>query len=204
MKEHEINKFDNFIGGWYSDDYEDITLFDDIIEYHKQNKNKHQGLIGDNYLNTEIKDSTDCTLQSGDLFTRYHNYMQIVINSYIKKYPYSNYYHPWAYERYPNIQHYAPKQGFKSFHTERTYNNERRHLVYMTYLNTVEDGGETEFFHQKVLIKPKKGLTIIWPVDWTFTHRGLISKTENKYIITGWFVYVDNNFNSNKDKIYDK
>ena len=45
----------------------------------------------------------------------------------------------------------------------------------MTYLNTIKVGGETEFLYQKLKIKPKKGLTLIWPTDWTHTHRGLIS-----------------------------
>jgi len=30
-------------------------------------------------------------------------------------------------------------------------------------------------------------LTLIWPTDWTFTHRGVPSLTEEKYIVTGWF-----------------
>ena len=60
----------------------------------------------------------------------------------------------------------------------------------MTYLNDVTDAGETEFFYQKVKIKPKKGLTVIWPADWTFVHRGNITPTQDKYIITGWFNYT--------------
>jgi hypothetical protein len=65
-----------------------------------------------------------------------------------------------------------------------------RHLVFMTYLNDVEEGGETEWFHQNLRIKPEKGLTVIWPSDWTFTHRGLPSTIQDKYIITGWFNYI--------------
>jgi len=30
------------------------------------------------------------------------------------------------------------------------------------------------------------GKVIIFPADWTFTHRGIVSKTQTKYIITGW------------------
>jgi hypothetical protein len=58
------------------------------------------------------------------------------------------------------------------------------------FLNDVTDQGETEFFHQKIKIKPQKGLTVIWPADWTYTHRGIASPTQDKYIITGWF-YLD-------------
>ena len=55
----------------------------------------------------------------------------------------------------------------------------------MTYLNDVEDGG-TEFLNQKCEVKARKNLTLIWPADWTHTHRGVISQTKEKTIITGW------------------
>ncbi len=59
----------------------------------------------------------------------------------------------------------------------------------MTYLNDVEDGGGTEFYHQNLIVKPRKGKTLIWPADWTHTHRGVTSPTQEKYVITGWFNY---------------
>ena len=59
----------------------------------------------------------------------------------------------------------------------------------MTYLNDVDDGG-TEFMHQNIITPAVKGLTLIWPADWTHAHRGVISKTKEKYIITGWFSYL--------------
>jgi hypothetical protein len=57
----------------------------------------------------------------------------------------------------------------------------------MTYLNTVNSGGETAFWDQKLKIKPKKGLTLIWPATWTHTHKGYPPKKQNKYILTGWW-----------------
>ena len=53
-----------------------------------------------------------------------------------------------------------------------------RHLVFMTYLNDVFDEGGTEFFYQKIKAQPRKGLTLIWPVDWTHLHRGIVSPSE--------------------------
>jgi hypothetical protein len=61
----------------------------------------------------------------------------------------------------------------------------------MTYLNNVTDGGETEWYHQDLKIQPQKGLTVIWPADWCFVHRGNITPTQDKYIITGWFNYTE-------------
>ena len=59
----------------------------------------------------------------------------------------------------------------------------------MTYLNDVDDGG-TEFLYQKITIPAKKGLTIVWPTQWTHTHRGQISHTKEKRIITGWYNFI--------------
>ena len=68
--------------------------------------------------------------------------------------------------------------------------NWRRSLVFMTYLNDVEDGG-TEFLYQNLTIPAKKGLTLIWPAFFTHTHKGQISKTKEKYIVTGWFNHIN-------------
>ena len=55
----------------------------------------------------------------------------------------------------------------------------------MTYLNNVEDGGETNFKHFKINIKPQQGKTLIWPAEWTHAHNGEVVKSGKKYIITG-------------------
>ena len=47
-----------------------------------------------------------------------------------------------------------------------------------------------EFYYQKIKCPAKNGLTLIWPADWTHTHRGVISKKEEKYIATGWITYT--------------
>jgi hypothetical protein len=89
-----------------------------------------------------------------------------------------------------NMQRYLPGEGFSSYHCERAglkYSN--RILVWMVYLNDVTDGGETEFFYQHHFEEPKQGKLVIWPSDWTHLHRGIISPTQTKYILTGWFVH---------------
>ena len=63
-----------------------------------------------------------------------------------------------------------------------------RCLVYMTYLNDVNNGG-TDFKFQNLTTPAKKGLTVIWPSDWTHLHKGQVSQTDTKYIITGWLNY---------------
>ena len=66
--------------------------------------------------------------------------------------------------------------------------NEQLHrsLLFMFYLNDVEEGGETEFYYQKRAIQPKAGRMVIAPAYFTHTHRGCIPKSNDKYIVTSW------------------
>ena len=63
----------------------------------------------------------------------------------------------------------------------------------MTYLNTIDDGGGTEFILQNLVASAKQGLTLIWPAGWTHYHRGIVSNTQIKYIITGWLCFYPDN-----------
>jgi hypothetical protein len=91
---------------------------------------------------------------------------------------------------YFNIQKYEPNEGFFGWHCERAGNKHSdRLLVWMIYLNTVTDRGETEFFYQQHFEEPERGKLVIWPSDWTHLHRGVPSPTQTKYILTGWFTH---------------
>jgi len=87
-----------------------------------------------------------------------------------------------------NLQKYYPEHHYSVWHCENNGQPafKNRVLAFMTYLNDVEDGGETEFMYQNMKVTPKKGKTLMWPAYFTHTHRGLPSKTETKYIVTGW------------------
>ena len=91
-------------------------------------------------------------------------------------------------DRYINIQKYIPPSGgYHQLHFERTNGLETRELAFMTYLNTVHEGGGTAFPFQKLKTKPVVGNTIIWPAGFTHRHVGIRAPKETKYIITGWF-----------------
>ena len=86
-----------------------------------------------------------------------------------------------------HIQKYVKGGHFRKLHSERTSLSVlHRTLVWMTYLNDVQSGGETEFPMFDLKIKPEQGKTLIWPAEWTHAHFGGIVKKGKKYIITGW------------------
>jgi hypothetical protein len=177
------------------DKIKNIELCDKLIEYHKVSPYKQRGITSKEQGD---KISTDIEINSSQYehptVLEYLKELQEILEKYIKKYPKSNYYAPFQIQETINIQHYKPNEGYLTWHTERVsaaapYVN--RHLVFMTYLNDVDNGGGTEFYHQKLITKARKGKTLIWPADWTHTHRGIVSPTEEKYIITGWFNFIN-------------
>lgn len=94
-----------------------------------------------------------------------------------------------------NIQKYPKaKGGYPHWHSEQfpqQGHNEALHRVvlYMFYLNDVEEGGETEFYYQNKRVKPKKGTMVIAPAGFTHSHRGNMPKSHDKYIATSWIMF---------------
>jgi hypothetical protein len=60
----------------------------------------------------------------------------------------------------------------------------------MFYLNTVVDGGGTRFPSYDLTVNAEEGKLLIWPAYFTHIHHGVVSKTQTKYIATGWFTYA--------------
>ena len=65
-----------------------------------------------------------------------------------------------------------------------------RVLIYNTFLNDIEEGGEINFLWQKVKVKPKKGLTLLWPSEFTHAYTHLPAPKQNKYLISGFISYI--------------
>ena len=112
--------------------------------------------------------------------------MHNIIDKYIRKYPVLNQYDPWGYVEGVNIQYYKPGGGYPRPHTERmSLTSSHRILAFMTYLTDTKGAG-TRWEYLDWEAPCKKGLTLIWPVDHIYVHNGIISKDEDKMIITGW------------------
>jgi hypothetical protein len=93
-----------------------------------------------------------------------------------------------------NLQKYQVGKGaYFHWHSEiyPDEDNEALHrvLFFMFYLNDVIEGGETEFYYQKLKITPKTGRMVIAPAGFTHTHRGNMPTSSDKYIATSWLMF---------------
>lgn len=151
--------------------------------------------------NSDIKQSVDISFTPKDLQDPKWGYLlsnlvpivESGLNDYILRYRHGlTQVDPFRMSPVFNMQRYRPSEAFHGFHCERAgLNHLDRILVWMIYLNTLTDGGETEFYYQHHFERPEEGKLVIWPSDWTYLHRGIASSTQTKYILTGWFVHYD-------------
>lgn len=171
-------------------------LIDSIVEWFEKNKEHAGDGTISNLVRKDWKESKDISVPidiNDEPFGTYKNKLHECILEYSNKYDILNT-HMYTFglaEGY-NIQKYPIGGGFKKEHCERMGRFDtsiKRVLVFMTYLNDLEDGG-TEFIYQNKIVKAEKGKTVIWSSDWTHTHRGQISSTKEKMIITGWYSHL--------------
>jgi hypothetical protein len=174
-------------------------LCNSFIETFEASDEKKPGVLygPDGYSSASGKKSTDITFHPGylehkewgPLLQPLIQILDIGLEDYKSRFEIAfDNYDPIRLEPFFNIQRYLPEEGFKTYHCERAVlKSTPRVLVWMVYLNTVTHKGETEFLYQHHFESPEQGKLVIWPADWTYTHRGIPSPTQTKYILTGWF-----------------
>jgi prolyl 4-hydroxylase len=195
MYEIDLGGVNSFIGAWM---HPDPDVCEELIRYFRMRGDKTEGQIGhDRAVVKAIKESID-VIVTPDQFNhppvlRYILGLREVASRYCEKFQAAGAVNPWSITESINLQYYPPGGGYKEWHTERIGKQApscNRHLVFMTYLNDVNEEGGTEFFYQRLRTRARRGLTLIWPVDWTHLHRGIVAPAEEKFIVTGWFGFL--------------
>jgi hypothetical protein len=64
-------------------------------------------------------------------------------------------------------------------------------FVVMAYLNTVTDGGKTNFPYFDISVQPSKGTIVIWPAGMPYLHYGETPISEHKFIMTTWLEQIE-------------
>lgn len=170
-----------------------------LIEIHTNDKNTHDGCVFTG-VNKQVKDTTDLTLYMANdnyieikqfLHDEISRHIPLYINNLPKIEKYQKYFDMPYYITMFLIQKYEKNKGKYLYHCDARAdyaNCKKRIFTYLWYLNTIDEGGETEFIHRK--IKPEQGKLLMFPASWTFPHCGHIPISEDKYIATGW-IYIE-------------
>ena len=191
----------NFIGSWIINP---LSICDELITYFESNTNKQSKGVSGAGENLDIKNSIDITispkeikLPGNEAFDKYFSNLFSCYQDYTTQWPFLTKFIDDLQIGDFNLQRYQSGQHYQSTHTERSnLGTLHRIFAWMTYLNDVDikEGGSTFFSHYDLEVQPKKGLTLIWPAEWTHAHKGNLLNADSKYIITGW-MHFSNNFN---------
>ena len=176
-----------------------------FIDYHKTSHNQISGLVsnhttGFGEVNTELKNTTDVSLQRRDLVTTFYEGVRKVHVEYTKHMSGINrscgiWYLNSGYYSIPQIQR-TDKGGYFDWHSDNS--DPEQWLAVITYLNDIdeENGGSTEFNSGRK-VQPERGKVIIFPVTHLHLHKGnTILNGPSKYIIT---TFIINPYERKKD-----
>ena len=154
------------------------------------------GKIGMGDVDKAIKDSEDVYVESlpiGEDILRY----EFGMDDYVKHIneacqDYLDSVHLGYYQMrmlgLPQIQHYSPGGGYFQEHIDSYSNSTCNRIIgYITYLNTVDNGGGTQFPYMNHTEQAVSGKTIFFPSGVTHIHKGVVAPDEDKYILVGWF-----------------
>jgi hypothetical protein len=192
VKSASFNNLNSFVKGWFIDE----SICQGVIDYFENNKQLHLQGTTTGGVDETVKKSTDLGMQVNDdlpiALKSYFDAQYEVLNEYKKLFPQlDKLIGRWTITEGANIQKYLPNEGYFAVHCENlTIASSSRMLVFSTFLNNVDDGGETEFPDEQLRVKAEAGLTIFFPPAWTHPHRGIVSPTQTKYIITGWYSFA--------------
>lgn len=178
----------------FSDDYcmKLISLFEDNPQFHFAGAT----MGGENHEQKNTEEISLADVMSLDEITNSLNDMLV---EYLTKFavdvPNWNLYNLFSVStsyKFCKLQKYNKGKGhYKAVHQERDAQprGKDRVFTFMFYLNTVLDGGQTNFPLQKMKISPKRGTLIIWPAGFPYLHNGEVPITHDKYIVTTWLEY---------------
>ena len=192
------------------------SFCDHLISRFNSDGRTREGGVGDGQINRKIKQTIDMQISQYDDWgteddvlyealkdgmTRYYDHVNEITDGYLDLLTFQDYeYKDSGYQ----IQRYEPGEFYRWHHDYKiTFINGARVFTFMWYLNTVHEGGNTDFVDGSS-IKPEAGKLVIFPGTWTYLHRACPPIDQQKYICTGWihtkpYNKEDNNETSESD-----
>lgn len=96
----------------------------------------------------------------------------------------------YAFEEYRIKKYNRIHDEFADHVDVGNYSSARRFLVCFLYLNTVTDGGQTDFPRLNFQVQPKCGRMLVFPSVWLYRHAGRPVISGMKYIVGSYLHYL--------------
>ena len=158
----------------------------DVIQRFENDPRKVTGKVGDGKYRPEFKATTEI-----DFVEVRQGWEDVINTANLRLAQHLKEYMPrWAeafkavevhHEGFRMVRYEAGQ--FFDWHADNMGGHYTRVLTAVWYLNTVEDGGLTEFKWAGQSIQPLEGRCLIYPVGWPFFHRDAAPVSGPKYII---------------------
>ncbi len=175
-------------------------LCDGIISFFEESHKKLEGRVidekGEHVVNKKAKISMDLDLSGetgmgSDIDRELFRIVGRAFNTYVDMFGVLKAFS--VYDTGYFLTKYLKDEGFYDWHidagNDATIN---RLFSCLIYLNTVDYGGETEFFYQKLSVKPIRGRLLLFPAAWTHLHRGIVPVSGDKFIMTTFLTHKIN------------
>lgn len=89
------------------------------------------------------------------------------------------------------MKRYRPGRSEQfELHFDAIYEKANRYLVYLWYLNDVDEGGETRFPKLDFEVRPKAGRLLMFPPYWMYQHEGVAPRSGDKYIVGTYLLFT--------------
>ncbi len=162
------------------------SICQQIINKFEQDRNTYIGETGQG-VKSDRKSSVDLDLKDDQGWKEINQILQDSLKKGIKQYIQVN----RSFSALKKIRSegfkihkYPRNEGFFEWHVDN-YNLSvsARVLSCVWYLNSLSEGGETEFMYQKRAVKPEEGKLLLFPPGFEYVHRGMPSNEKDKYIV---------------------
>lgn len=194
MNKFELHEVSPHSAIYVADNALPIELCNAMVERFEQHPlEQYPGRVGQSETeNTTIKRSTDLVISGKE---HWRDVDTALFNSIGAAMQFMRQQHSFFRGRFKDygyaIQKTSPGEFFHWHVDSGSHSFSDRQLVAIWYLNEVEGpGGETEFRHQQIRIKPATGKLLLFPPFWTHEHRGVTLQQGVKYIATTWVLFA--------------
>ena len=189
---------ENFIR-WY-DEAIPSDLCDELIETYVSSKYKVA-------RDTEVKHNTETILPQDNPLNQ--KLISDVLEPHLSRYYKENDFRQLAayqkavYEGFA-LKKYEPNADIHDWHIDSSGPTTfRRVLAIQCYLNTVEEGGHTEFkTPEEISIKPLKGRLVFFPTLGTHVHRGAPPISGPKYSMNNYLLFSEEWVENYQETVY--